>query len=88
MILLRHQTDPAIRKFFWFGAAKLAFLGGYHAFPGGQFDATDADVPVANAADADTATAISCATRELFEETQVLVARGGGADARAARFVG
>src|SRR4029453_15594960 len=35
--------------------------------------------PVENCADAETATAISCAARELFEETQVLLARGGEA---------
>ncbi len=58
---------------------KLAFLGGYHAFPGGQFDSADAEAPVENCADAETATAISCAARELFEETEVLLARGGDA---------
>jgi glyoxylase-like metal-dependent hydrolase (beta-lactamase superfamily II)/8-oxo-dGTP pyrophosphatase MutT (NUDIX family) len=57
----------------------MAFLGGYHAFPGGQFDSADAAVSVQNCNDAETATAISCAARELFEETQVLVARGGDA---------
>lgn len=56
---------------------KLAFLGGFHAFPGGQFDPADAEVLVKNAADAELATAITCAARELFEETGVLVARGG-----------
>src|SRR6185295_17736270 len=54
-------------------------LGGFHAFPGGQFDPNDAEVPVENAGDAEVATAITCAARELFEETQVLVARGGDA---------
>lgn len=58
---------------------KLAFLGGYHAFPGGQFDLDDASVSVRNCEDAETATAISCAARELFEEIQVLAARGGEA---------
>jgi len=58
---------------------KLAFLGGFHAFPGGQFDPTDVEVPVENTADIELGTAISCAARELFEETQVLVARGGDA---------
>jgi glyoxylase-like metal-dependent hydrolase (beta-lactamase superfamily II)/8-oxo-dGTP pyrophosphatase MutT (NUDIX family) len=58
---------------------KLAFLGGFHAFPGGQFDASDAEALVKNCADLETATAISCAARELFEETQVLLTRGGEA---------
>lgn len=56
---------------------KLAFLGGYHAFPGGQFDASDTEARVENCADANTRIAISCAARELFEETQVLAVRGG-----------
>ncbi len=78
VILLRHQTNPRDPEVFLVRRSeKLAFLGGYHAFPGGQFDSSDADAAVANAPDAETATAISCAARELFEETQVLVARGG-----------
>src|SRR5216683_869038 len=78
VILLRHNTNPLdaevllVRR-----SEKLAFLGGYHAFPGGQFDAADADVPVQNCMEAQTRAAISCAARELFEETQVLAARGG-----------
>jgi ribonuclease/clavin/mitogillin len=78
VILLRHQTSPNNPEVFLVKRSeKLAFLGGYHAFPGGQFDATDAEAPVVNCPDAETHAAISCATRELFEETQVLVARGG-----------
>ncbi len=80
VILLRHETDPKTPEVFLVRRGeKLAFLGGYHAFPGGQFDTDDAAAPVENCADAETATAISCAARELFEETQVLVARGGEA---------
>jgi len=55
---------------------KLAFLGGFYAFPGGKLDPPDPGVPVANCTDAETAAAISCAARELFEETGVLLARG------------
>jgi ribonuclease/clavin/mitogillin len=80
VILLRHQTNPNNPEVFLVKRSeKLAFLGGYHAFPGGQFDATDAEARVENCDDAATKTAVSCAARELFEETQVLVARGGGA---------
>jgi len=80
VILLRHQTNPDNPEVFLVKRSeKLAFLGGYHAFPGGQFDATDAEAPVENCPDAETRAAISCAARELFEETQVLVARGGEA---------
>jgi len=80
VILLRHQTNPDNPEVFLVKRSeKLAFLGGYHAFPGGQFDATDTEAPVENCPDAETRAAISCAARELFEETQVLVARGGEA---------
>jgi 8-oxo-dGTP pyrophosphatase MutT (NUDIX family) len=86
VILLRHNTshrDPEV--FLVRRSEKLAFLGGFHAFPGGQFDGTDAEAPVVNCADAETSVAISCAARELFEETQVLVARGGDALTRGQR---
>jgi endoribonuclease LACTB2 len=80
IVLLRHNTDPHNPEVFLIKRSdKLAFLGGFHAFPGGQFDPSDAEVPVENAADVELGTAISCAARELFEETQVLVARGGDA---------
>jgi glyoxylase-like metal-dependent hydrolase (beta-lactamase superfamily II)/8-oxo-dGTP pyrophosphatase MutT (NUDIX family) len=78
IVLLRHNTNPHDPEVFLIKRSeKLAFLGGYHAFPGGQFEATDAEAPVANCADPATGVAISCAARELFEETEVLVARGG-----------
>ncbi|MEO7970787.1 MAG: MBL fold metallo-hydrolase [bacterium] len=80
VILLRHQTNSENPEVFLVKRSeKLAFLGGYHAFPGGQFDAIDVRAPVENCADAETRAAISCAARELFEETRVLVARGGAA---------
>jgi len=80
IVLLRHNTVPHDPEVFLVKRSdKLAFLGGFHAFPGGQFDPTDAEVAVENAADVELRTAISCAARELFEETQVLVARGGDA---------
>ncbi|HEV7681049.1 MAG TPA: MBL fold metallo-hydrolase [Pyrinomonadaceae bacterium] len=80
IVLLRHNTEPTDPEVFLVKRSdKLAFLGGFHAFPGGQFDPDDAEVPVANTTDGELATAISCAARELFEETQVLVARGGEA---------
>ena len=80
VILLRHNTDASDPEVFLVRrSTKLSFLGGYHAFPGGQFDETDSDAPVENCADSETSTAISCAARELFEETGVLVARGGDA---------
>lgn len=78
VILLRHNTDQKNPEVFLARrSTRLSFLGGYHAFPGGQFDETDGEAPVHNCSDSETRTAISCAARELFEETQVLLARGG-----------
>ncbi len=80
IVLLRHNTNPEDPEVFLVKRSeKLAFLGGFYAFPGGQFDATDAEAPVENCAHAETQVAISCAARELFEETGVLLARGGEA---------
>src|SRR5882672_2156782 len=80
VILLRHQTNPDNPEVFLVKRSeKLAFLGGYHAFPGGQFDASDAEAPVENCADEETRAAVSCAARELFEELGVLTARGADA---------
>ena len=80
VILLRHNTRPEDPEVFLVKRSeKLAFLGGFYAFPGGQFDTTDAEAPVENCADAETLVAISCAAREMFEETGVLLARGGEA---------
>ncbi|HEY3580743.1 MAG TPA: MBL fold metallo-hydrolase [Pyrinomonadaceae bacterium] len=80
VILLRQNTDPQNPEIYWVKRSdKLAFLGGYHAFPGGQIDAGDAEVDVRNAPDAVTAAMISGAARELFEELGVLVTHGGEA---------
>ena len=45
IILLRQNTDPANPEVYWVKRSdKLAFLGGFHAFPGGQIDPDDAEV--------------------------------------------
>ena len=76
MILLR-ESAAGEREVFWVRRSlKLAFLGGFHAFPGGQRDTGDEAVPVENAPDAETSAMIACAARELFEELGVLAARG------------
>ena len=78
VILLRQDTDPNNPEVFWVKRSdKLAFLGGFHAFPGGQIDADDAVVVVRNAPNPPTAAMISGAARELFEELGVLAAHGG-----------
>lgn len=77
VILLRHETDPKNPEVFWVRRSeKLAFLGGYYAFPGGQLDPSDTQVRVENSPDALTSAMISCAARELFEELGVLAAHG------------
>src|SRR6266700_3556110 len=77
VILLRPATDPNNPEVFWVKrSTKLAFLGGYHAFPGGKRETIDDDVQVNESRDREQAAMISCAARELFEETGVLLARG------------
>lgn len=77
VILLRHNTDPNHPGVFWVKrSTKLAFLGGFQAFPGGQRETNDAEVHVQNCEDQERAAMISCAARELFEEVGVLLARG------------
>jgi endoribonuclease LACTB2 len=75
VILLRET--PGGPEVFWVRRSlKLAFLGGFHAFPGGQRDASDDETPVEHSPDAETSAMIACAARELFEELGVLAARG------------
>jgi glyoxylase-like metal-dependent hydrolase (beta-lactamase superfamily II)/8-oxo-dGTP pyrophosphatase MutT (NUDIX family) len=77
VILLRPDTDPKNPKVLWVKrSTKLAFLGGFLAFPGGQRETNDDEAPVENCADRERAAMISCAARELFEEVGVLLARG------------
>src|SRR5262245_50807893 len=74
MILLRDPADP---KVFWVKRAKtLAFMANFHAFPGGQRDAADSEVPVINAENVPDAVMRVTAVREIFEETGVLIASG------------
>jgi 8-oxo-dGTP pyrophosphatase MutT (NUDIX family) len=77
VILLRQDSNPENPEVFWVKRSdKLAFLAGFHAFPGGQIDPADSHVDVRNAPNPETAVMISGAARELFEELGVLVARG------------
>jgi glyoxylase-like metal-dependent hydrolase (beta-lactamase superfamily II)/8-oxo-dGTP pyrophosphatase MutT (NUDIX family) len=73
-IMLRDPSDP---KVFWVKRnPSLAFMGGYHAFPGGQIDKEDSAIQVRGCQAADESTMRVCAARELFEETGVLLACG------------
>ncbi|MBA3767325.1 MAG: MBL fold metallo-hydrolase [Acidobacteria bacterium] len=76
VILLRESKAGGHEVFWVKRSTKLAFLGGFYAFAGGQRDASDDETRVENAADAEAAAMISCAARELFEELGVLIARG------------
>src|SRR5712691_1751895 len=77
VILLRHHTDPNNPEVFWVKrSTKLAFLGGYYAFPGGKRETIDDDVQVNNSRDREQAAMIRYAARETLEETRVLLARG------------
>lgn len=75
VVLVRGKANDA--QVYWARRGeRMAFLGGFYAFPGGQRDAADGEIPVDNCDDAELAAMISCAARELFEETGVLAARG------------
>src|SRR5437763_16442838 len=77
VILLRPNTDPNNPEVYWVKrSTKLAFLGGYRAFPGGQRETSDTEARVENCDDQERAAMISCAARELFEEVGVLLERG------------
>jgi glyoxylase-like metal-dependent hydrolase (beta-lactamase superfamily II)/8-oxo-dGTP pyrophosphatase MutT (NUDIX family) len=78
VILLRPNTDPNNPEVYWAKRSqKLVFLGGFYAFPGGKAEPTDIDAKIENCAnDPERAAMISCAARETFEETGVLLARG------------
>jgi glyoxylase-like metal-dependent hydrolase (beta-lactamase superfamily II)/8-oxo-dGTP pyrophosphatase MutT (NUDIX family) len=72
VILLRDADDP---KVFWVQRSRqLAFMGGWHAFPGGKCDADDDRIPLHGSTEKP-ARGIA-AIRELFEETGVLLVRG------------
>ncbi|MBA3805504.1 MAG: NUDIX hydrolase, partial [Acidobacteria bacterium] len=80
VILLRAGTDGARPEVFWVRRSeRMAFLGGFHAFPGGQLDASDAETSVKNCVGPEAGAMIACAARELFEEINVLIARGAEA---------
>jgi len=73
IILLKDPHDP---KVFWVKRSpKLQFMGGYHAFPGGQLDKEDHLITAVGCEDEESLMRI-CAVREFFEEAGVLLASG------------
>lgn len=87
--LLRTNETGEVEVLVMLRAPGLAFAGGHVAFPGGKVDPDDASVPVVPGPDLeDWATRLDvtpvkaralavCAARELFEETQTLLASRG-----------
>lgn len=76
IILLKDKYDP---KVFWVKrSAKLLFMPGFHAFPGGQVDENDLHTSIINCKDEEGALMRTAAVREFFEETGILFARGAG----------
>lgn len=74
VILLKNPSDP---RMFWVKRSnKLAFMGGFHSFPGGQLDKEDSSVPIAHSGESDATLMRACAAREFFEEAGVLLALG------------
>jgi ribonuclease/clavin/mitogillin len=69
-------NEPKDLKVFWVKRSpKLRFMGGYHAFPGGQLDKEDNSVTVEGCEGEESLMRV-CGVREFFEETGVLLARG------------
>ena len=74
VIMLRNPVDPEV---YWVKRSlSLKFMGGFHAFPGGQRDTSDSEIAVENCDDPDKAAMMVCGVREIFEETGILLARG------------
>jgi ribonuclease/clavin/mitogillin len=71
-----HRRAPGLEVYWVQRRDELAYLGGFHAFPGGRVARADRALPVAGAGDAEQAALLACAVRETFEETGVLLARG------------
>lgn len=55
---------------------ELAYLGGFHAFPGGRVARSDRSLAIPGVDDGVRAALLACLVRETFEETGVLLARG------------
>ncbi len=87
-IVLTRGGGGDLELFLTLRSLKLAFLGGFHAFPGGGVAKVDREVEVANTSPELPAHIVSCAARELLEECGVVISGrlagnpGGIAEAR------
>ena len=79
-VVLTRVTSGELEVYLTLRSMKLAFMAGFHAFPGGTVGKVDKLVQVAHASERLPAHVVSCAARELFEECGVVV-RGPLADA-------
>lgn len=78
-VVVLFRRGPGGVEVFWLEREqKLAFAGGFYAFPGGRVDQADRAISVVGAT-GEAATLIASAARELFEETGVLQAHGAEA---------
>jgi ribonuclease/clavin/mitogillin len=77
VLLVRENANQGMQIFWAQRSQKLSFLAGFRALPGGRRELADEDTRVENCADERLRAMIACAARELFEETGVLIARGG-----------
>lgn len=76
--ILARVRDGVFELFWAKRRPELAFLGGFHAFPGGSLEDGDAEVPLhGEVEDADLRALLGCAARELFEEVGLLFTREG-----------
>lgn len=75
MLLVRYA--PELQVYWIERSPALAYLGGFHAFPGGRVGPEDSEVAVAGVDDPAEARKRAAAARELFEEIGVLLAKPG-----------
>ena len=71
-IILTRVIDDQVEVYLALRSMKLAFMAGFHAFPGGTMAEVDARVDVRNTTERMSANVISCAARELFEECGIV----------------
>ena len=72
-VILVRRT-PELELYWVVRAPELAYLGGFHAFPGGGVSHRDAEIEVGGVPDEAERKRRAAAVRELFEETGVLLA--------------
>lgn len=73
-VILLRQSERNEWELYWARRSpKMPFMSGYHAFPGGRVDASDAEIEVLYAETPQQAAFCACVIREAFEETAVLL---------------